>query len=239
MYFFFHLITGVIIGFLLGDILRDQRWVIPCGLGAVLPDVIDKPVGYLLSQVIISDGRAWFHGLGILVVVLVMGMLVWKRWRAPAFLAISLGILSHQILDVMWREPVVWFYPFLGPYRKRFPLEYLFQLLSAELANPAEWILVFFLVIGVVAYWRRDRLVLLAGKHRSISLYLLSLSTFLLGMLAVVIFLFYFWKISLPAFGWDRREEYLIGGGVTILGAYLVWRWRTALGNLPVAENQE
>ncbi|MDD1679205.1 MAG: hypothetical protein LUO93_08520 [Methanomicrobiales archaeon] len=52
MFFFFYLLIGFLTGLLIGDLFRDYRWVIPCAVGAVLPDLLDKPPGMWCSALL-------------------------------------------------------------------------------------------------------------------------------------------------------------------------------------------
>jgi hypothetical protein len=226
MYFFFHLITGIIIGLLLGDILRDPRWILPCAVGAVLPDLVDKPLGFILFQATINNGRIWFHGVFVFVLVLVIGLVAWRQWKSSLALGIAAGTLSHQILDLMWRQPDVWLYPFLGPFRERFPQGYLMALLLNELANPWEWILVIGIGVGLIGCYQRRQINRLLYKHQLLAFHILTCATILLGIFAAGVFLSPLLRIRISVFGWNRPEEYFIGSVVIAAGGYLVWRWR-------------
>jgi hypothetical protein len=140
MFFFFHLLIGFLIGLLIGDLLNDRRWVIPCAVGAVLPDLLDKPLGYLVFSSTINYGRIWFHSLLLLDIVLALGIVIWMYRRILWGLAAGLGMLSHQLLDFMWLQPVTWFYPALGPFTERSASGHLWTLLIRELSNPWEWV---------------------------------------------------------------------------------------------------
>ncbi|MEI7857696.1 MAG: metal-dependent hydrolase [Methanomicrobiales archaeon] len=141
MFFFFHLLTGLIIGLLISDLLKDQRWFIPITLGAVLPDLIDKPVGYLLFPTIIGYGRIYSHIILIASIILALGIIIWKVKNDPGVLAVGVGILSHQVLDLMWREPSNWYYPLFGPFKGKMGQDYFFTLLVRDFSQPFEQIL--------------------------------------------------------------------------------------------------
>ena len=111
MYFFFHLITGIILGLLISDFFKDHRWLIPCAIGAVLPDLIDKPIGYLLFPTTIGYGRIYSHTLIAAILVLAAGLVLWKIKKDPGLTAVGVGILSHQVLDVMCCNPKTGFFP--------------------------------------------------------------------------------------------------------------------------------
>jgi uncharacterized membrane protein len=166
MFFFFHLFTGIILGLLLNEILKDRRWIIPCTIGAVLPDLIDKPLGYLIVPSI-GYGRFIFHNLILAVVLFIAGYLVWKYYASPVLFALDLGIISHQVLDSMWENPKMWIYPVLGteiPHAAS-PGDFLLYLLETDLYNPVEWILLCACIIGTVAYIYRKQLGIRAARH--------------------------------------------------------------------------
>ncbi len=165
MFFFFHLVTGIILGFLIADLLHDRRWIVPCVIGAVLPDIVDKPLNYILLPAVSGNGRFLFHNLVVFAILLVAGLLLWKYYRSPLVLALDTGILSHQILDSMWTEPVRWLYPLLGPYPAQAvqPPDYLFDLLLTDLYNPVEWVLIILCTCVLVLYWQRGPLAAAAG----------------------------------------------------------------------------
>jgi hypothetical protein len=72
---------------------RLPKW--PLLAGMLLPDVIDKPLYYLRLSDYISCTRTFGHtGLAIL-----LAMLVGVAFRKPAWLALSLGMATHVLLD--------------------------------------------------------------------------------------------------------------------------------------------
>ena len=157
MFFFFHLVTGIILGFLMSDLRKDRRWIAPCMIGAVLPDLVDKPLGYLLFPSANLGGRFLFHNLFVFAILLVAGLLLWKYSASPVILALDIGILTHQILDSMWTMPTYWLYPLLGPYpaHPMSPPDYIFDLLGTDLYNPSEWILIIICTCALLLYWQR------------------------------------------------------------------------------------
>jgi membrane-bound metal-dependent hydrolase YbcI (DUF457 family) len=226
MYFFFHLLSGLIIGFLFGDILHDLRWVLPWAAGAILPDLIDKPLGYLVFGTVLNNGRIWFHSLLLFALVLALGIGIWKYRATPIGLGVAGGILSHQILDLMWLQPVTWFYPALGPFPHRYSTGRLLSLLMQELTNPWEWMAAGIIALGLVIYLHRDRRAKGGPRSQWALRVVLSVSTLLLSILSLAIILFGLMKTRPPLFGWVRPEEFFIGGILIALGAYLSWRWQ-------------
>lgn len=92
----------------------DYRVVV---VGALLPDLIDKPLGHLILDM--GTGRLWGH-------TLLACLLAWTAWGAlarrgttlaPGALvagALAVGITSHLAFDLLWDAPRVLLWPLLG-----------------------------------------------------------------------------------------------------------------------------
>lgn len=81
----------------------DYRLVL---LGAILPDLIDKPLGFVLGL----ESRLWGHTLLILFSLIVASF-------APPLRAVRLigfGVATHLLLDEIWIMPTVALYPAYG-----------------------------------------------------------------------------------------------------------------------------
>ena len=229
MFFFFHLFTGIVLGYLVSDILHDRRWLIPCAVGAVLPDLIDKPLGFVILGGVIDNGRIWCHSLLFAIIVMAGGLLLWKYRRTPVLIAAATGIFSHQLLDLMWRQPVTWYYPVLGPFSERLPPGHLFVILADEISTPSEWIFAALVAIIIVVLVDPRRIAAMVWKdpHRvqgileTGAVILLVLSGITIGLGIV--------RRSLPYTGWTRPEEYILGGIVIALASNLLWRWQYRL----------
>ena len=153
MLVFCHLVAGAACG-LLGARTEAARPLLAAGMiGAILPDLIDKPIGHLLLAGTLDNGRIVSHSLGFFLVVLVAGTLLLRRRHPLLGPMLALGVLSHQLLDAMWRDPEGWLYPLLGPFVPgRYP-DYFLHGLLAELSSPAEWLFgVTILTLLVAAY---------------------------------------------------------------------------------------
>ncbi|MDV2481016.1 metal-dependent hydrolase [Methanoculleus sp. Wushi-C6] len=163
MYLLAHAMAGILVGIVLAAIVGDRRVVALAALGAVLPDLIDKPLGHIFLAGTVNYGRIYFHGLTVLFLVLIAGLLLYRYRGQVGHLAVAAGMASHQFLDAMWRHPVEWFWPFLGPLpRHDYAEDYFWDALLRELAQPSEW-LFFFLIAGLFAYlYRRELGALLA-----------------------------------------------------------------------------
>lgn len=81
----------------------DYRLIL---FGAILPDLIDKPLAFLLNL----DTRLWAHTLLFLGAVL--GLSAVPSWRGLRL--IGFGTATHLLLDQIWIEPAVAWYPAHG-----------------------------------------------------------------------------------------------------------------------------
>ena len=91
--------------------LIDYRFL---ALGAVLPDLIDKPLGLLILRDALGTSRSIGHTLAFTAALLVIGLLSSRSNRRLALLSLGIGGLSHLILDGMWGTPRTLFWPALG-----------------------------------------------------------------------------------------------------------------------------
>lgn len=144
MFLVAHLLSGLILGLLLSR--RDPRFFLPAIIGAILPDLIDKPVGHILLADSLNYGRLLTHGLWVALMLLILGIVYLKSH--PALFGLSLGVILHQILDGMWFYPANWLFPLLGPFVGEGSGTSWVQALLRELTNPFEWL--FFMIVAVV-----------------------------------------------------------------------------------------
>ncbi len=100
-----------------GRLLRPFAWTgqrFPVHLlllGALLPDIIDKPLGHgILGW---DNGRLWAHTL---LFVLALGAWAWMR-ASPRLGALALGAGLHQLQDQLpWGDPASWLWPLGGAF---------------------------------------------------------------------------------------------------------------------------
>jgi inner membrane protein len=90
----------------------DVRFLL---VGAILPDLIDLPVGTLIFAHRYSTGELWFHSL-IIPTIYMIGVLLFTRRgrRRRAWMALGVGWLFHLLLDGMWVNDEVFLWPFFG-----------------------------------------------------------------------------------------------------------------------------
>ena len=85
----------------------DIRWIL---VGALLPDIIDKPLGILL----LDNGRVFSHSLVFLAALSIAGVILYRAKHWSWLLAFAFGTLFHLVLDFMWQTPDVFFWPAYG-----------------------------------------------------------------------------------------------------------------------------
>jgi len=232
MYFFFHLFTGIILGFLASDLLHDRRWLIPCAVGAILPDLIDKPIGYLLFPATIGYGRIYSHALIAAILVIALGGIIWKIKQDPGVLAVGVGILSHQILDMMWLQPKNWYYPLLGPFRGTMIRDYFLVLLLREVNNPYEIVLGICFIAGILVFFYRNRIIAITADNNPLVSATAAAGALLLCVLAGILIGLGLAHHVIALFGWSRPDELIIGGTVIALSAFVIWRWRNKISRV-------
>ncbi len=110
--FFWH-IAGAILLFrwIYRDPKVDIRYL---ALGALLPNLIDKPLGTIIAPGLGSD-RLIGHTLLFGSVIMVVALLATRRGRRRRkLMAVAIGALIHLVLDGMWASGQTFLWPFLG-----------------------------------------------------------------------------------------------------------------------------
>lgn len=120
-------------------------------VGVVIPDLIDLPIGTLLLADRYSTGQLWAHSLTVASVYMVVVLLLTRRGRRRrAFMAVGVAWLFHLLLDGMWADPEVFFWPFFGFELASGPTPFWPLAWERALADPWRWVLeaagIFYLV---------------------------------------------------------------------------------------------
>ena len=154
---FCHLFAGLVIGLIIYKITLQRPAVIACGFGAILPDLIDKPLGHFILVDSLNSGRIYAHTLLMLIAFVAIGLYYWKKKSSFSILAVSAGISSHLILDELWKSPVTLFWPFKGPFETSDFESYFTTFAAKELLSISEWVFAIMAIcILIVVY--KDKL---------------------------------------------------------------------------------
>ncbi len=135
-----HLLIGCILGLLIYQRF-GHRWAVPvAALGAILPDLIDKPLGHIFLNVTLDSGRIYAHSLLFLGIVLVAGAAYYRYRSSSLLLVLGAGIVTHLVLDGMWSTPNTLFWPALGDFIPHHYPEYFENMFLTEMTTPLEWL---------------------------------------------------------------------------------------------------
>jgi membrane-bound metal-dependent hydrolase YbcI (DUF457 family) len=110
--FFWHVGgTIALVRYTFRDERMDLRFLI---LGAVLPDLVDTPIGlaaFGTTQSVRLVGHSLIVAGGLMVAVL----LTTRRGRPrKRWMPVAIGVLLHLFLDAMWADSETLWWPFLG-----------------------------------------------------------------------------------------------------------------------------
>jgi len=195
MLFLAHLVIGLIIGFILFEVFHARTIIVFFAIGSVLPDLVDKVLGRIIFSSSVDNGRIFFHSLGMVLLFMLMGLIVWRYYRSISFLAVGTGVFLHQVLDMMWKSPVSWYYPLLGPYPEDFTPDYFTQAIIAELTSVSEWIF-FIAIVGVTFVLYRNQALknrllepdpLMQQKTKRFYVGLIGVALFVLALSVIII----------------------------------------------------
>lgn len=117
MLLFGHL--GITLGIFLG-----LRFLIPqlksainlkyLAIGAILPDLIDKPIGRIILASTFENGRMIGHTLLVSIIIFLIGLYFYQKRKDNRWLSLSIGSFFHLVEDQIWAQPKTFFWPLLG-----------------------------------------------------------------------------------------------------------------------------
>ena len=86
------------------------------GLGAILPDLLDKPLSLIIAPEAFPADRIYGHTLVFALAILTVGLIVTRRGTTGrrAAVALAVGVLVHLLLDGLWTTPELLFWPAFG-----------------------------------------------------------------------------------------------------------------------------
>lgn len=223
MYIFAHLFTGILLGLGALHVTRDRRAFPVCIAGALLPDLLDKPL-MLLVPGIFGSTRTIGHSLLFVMVLLLAGILLWYWSRTPLGIAFATAVLFHQVPDLMWTLPVTWFFPLHGMFPVITVSGNAWQFLLLELTNPSEWVFALASVILVTTGFLGSRNC--CGAQCAPALQcrtdpLLYGIACLLGISGTFLIITGMNLVSLPFAASPGPDKTLVAGFVAVCGAFV------------------
>lgn len=132
----------------------DYRFIL---LGALLPDLIDKPVGFTYF----SNLRVFSHSLLFLLIIIAAGIFLYRFRKQLWLLCLAFGVFWHLILDQMWLNTHTLFWPLLGLPFERLDVSNWMYVILQELRNePAVYLpeiigLVILIYLGIMLVIKR------------------------------------------------------------------------------------
>ncbi len=83
-------------------------------IGALLPDLVDKPLGMIIFASTISNGRMISHTLVFSFTLFLIGLYLQNKGCDFRVTALASGSFFHIMEDQMWNTPQTLFWPLLG-----------------------------------------------------------------------------------------------------------------------------
>ncbi|MCD6455425.1 MAG: metal-dependent hydrolase [Methanophagales archaeon] len=81
-------------------------------LGAILPDLIDKPIGRILLGESVANGRLFGHTLLFVLILITIGY--FSKYHRDGVFCLSFATFMHLCEDRMWEMPATLLYPLYG-----------------------------------------------------------------------------------------------------------------------------
>jgi len=89
----------------------DLRYIT---LGALLPDLIDKPIGKVIFASTLSNGRMVGHTLLFSCLLVLAGIYLYQKRRDTRVFSLAAGSFFHIVEDQVWGRPQAFLWPLLG-----------------------------------------------------------------------------------------------------------------------------
>jgi hypothetical protein len=110
-------------------------------IGALLPDIIDKPLGLFFLRESLGNGRIFSHTLLFLITVALAGLYLYLRRNKSWMLVLAFGTFTHLAFDQMWQAPRTLFWPFFGfDFVRIEPAGWVPGILHALMTNPEVYV---------------------------------------------------------------------------------------------------
>lgn len=141
-----HAFLGLLLGLIFLEITGDRRVIPLCVAGAIISDLIDKPLALFVPAL---GSRTIGHCLLFVVAVSFIGLTLYRSRHTLLGVAFTCSVFLHQIFDSMWQTMQIWFFPVFGPFPLMTTPDYTGHYLLLELLSPSEWL--FFMAFIVIA----------------------------------------------------------------------------------------
>jgi membrane-bound metal-dependent hydrolase YbcI (DUF457 family) len=122
-------------------------------IGALLPDIIDKPLGGIFFRHQLESGRVYAHTLLFLVVLFIAGIVLYRRRNSMWMLVLAFGTFIHLALDSMWQMPQTLLWPFLGFEFEGITIENWFSHWVNEFFSRADIFIPEFIGLGILLWY--------------------------------------------------------------------------------------
>ena len=117
MFLFGHLGITLGIAVLLFRVLKiepNRQLYLAVLVGAILPDLIDKPIGEIVLANSVSNGRLFAHTLLFVFILLFIGRYLYNQKGEIRGFILGGAAFMHLCEDQMWLMPETLFYPAFG-----------------------------------------------------------------------------------------------------------------------------
>jgi membrane-bound metal-dependent hydrolase YbcI (DUF457 family) len=114
MIFFGHIGITLLLGFIIFRFLKekiDYRFLL---VGAILPDLIDKPIGHYIFNSVFHNGRIFAHTILFILLLVVIAAYLERKYRFTGVSVLALGAMAHLAEDQIWRSPGTALWPLMG-----------------------------------------------------------------------------------------------------------------------------
>lgn len=120
---------GVTLGvfFVLGIFIPRLRTIIDpkyLAIGALLPDLVDKPLGRVIFASTLENGRFIGHTLLFSLIFSLIGLYFYEKRGDIRIISLTIGSFFHLIEDQMWANPKTLFWPLLGLHFPKYHMDY-------------------------------------------------------------------------------------------------------------------
>lgn len=146
--------TALLVRYVFRDPRMDLRWVL---VGALLPDLVDKPIGSVFFNDTLGSDRLVAHAVVFPVVAMFVVLLVTPRGSASrkGLIGLVIGALFHLVLDAAWADPEAFWWPFFGFEFPPRPDSAIGPLLGRMITDPLVWVGEIAGLSYLVYLWRR------------------------------------------------------------------------------------